>query len=62
MFGTNEEWGPCSVCGRVTWIYSANGLTIWGRCLQCWRNALNVGLIPARIYGKIRKRAVEREI
>lgn len=62
MFGTNEEWGPCGVCGRVTWIYSANGLTTLGRCLQCWMDALNVGLVPARMYRKIRRRAVEREI
>lgn len=50
------------MCGRVKWIYSANGLTTLGRCLQCWRDTLNVGLVPVGMYRKIRERAVEREM
>lgn len=54
-----EEWGPCTVCGRMTWLYSVNGLTTRARCLQCWRDAVNAGLVPEKLYGEIRKRVKE---
>ena len=56
-----EEWGPCTVCGRMAWLYSASGLTTRGRCPRCWRDAVNAGLVPEKLYERIRKRAGERE-
>ncbi len=53
------EWGCCVVCGRVTWLYSVSGLTTRARCFQCWRDAVNTGLISEKIYKKIRERAKE---
>ncbi|MBA7603531.1 hypothetical protein ES703_10644 [subsurface metagenome] len=57
----STEWGQCVVCGRVTWVYLVNGLTTRARCFQCWRDAVNVGLISEKIYEKIRARAKKSE-
>ncbi len=53
------EWGQCVVCGRTVWLYSVSGLTTRARCFQCWRDAVNAGLISEKIYKKIREQAKE---
>jgi len=58
----SDEWGKCAVCGHMAWIYSVSGLTTRARCLQCWRDAVNAGLISEKIYKKIRERAKESKI
>lgn len=52
-----REWGRCAVCGQTTWLYQVEGLTVRGRCLQCWMDAADAGIISGGLYERIRKSA-----
>ena len=45
------------MCGQTTWLYRVEGLTVRGRCLQCWIDAADAGIISGGLYERIRKRA-----
>ncbi|GAI45802.1 unnamed protein product [marine sediment metagenome] len=48
MSKIRREWGRCAVCGQTTWLYQVEGLTVRGRCLQCWMDAADAGIISGR--------------
>ncbi len=54
-----RKWGQCAVCELTTWLYQVEGLTVRGRCLQCWMDAADAGIISWRLYERIRGRALK---